>query len=494
MPPRRSARKATRSGPVPASIYVRMSLDKTGAGLGIDRQEKQCRELCELNGWEVSEDRVFRDNDISATTGRRRPGFEALLASSPEVVVVWHLDRLLRKNRDLERVIDLEVNVYPVTSAGPMDLSNATGRMHARMGTVIATFEGEQKAERMWLAAQQRAEQGKAWWSSRPFGFEMDGTHRADEAAALVRTYEDLLTGGSLPTLARQLNDAGHSTCRGGQWTATTLRPVLLNARNAAIRVYDGEEVGPAAWQAILPEETWRAAVRLLTNPARRTGGGGGAPRNLLTGIATCGKCGGPVKVGRRGGRAGEDGAYAVYVCRRSSCVSTPVVEADACVVTALIERLERPEARQEWWQVRQQSEEATKALRVEEATIRHRLDAVAEAYAADEMDGGQFRAATKTLRARLAAAEDRLAEAGEAADLADTLSPGSALLQSFLAMNPEMPGRDEAPMTPDEMRTRIAAAYARIELLPRGRGSRFIGPQHFRLTPRHVGALAAGA
>lgn len=494
MPPRRS-RRASQTGPVRASIYVRISLDKTGEGLGVDRQEKKCRELCEEKGWEVSEDRIFRDNDISATTGKRRPGFEALLASSPEVIVVWHLDRLLRKNKDLERVIDLEVDVHPVTSAGPLDLSSSTGRMYARMGTVIATFEGEQKAERMWLEASQRAEKGKPWWSSRPFGFEMDATHRADEAAALVKTYEDLLTGASLPTLARQLNDAGHSTCRGGQWTATTLRPVLLNARNAAIRVYDGEEVGPAAWEPIVPEDTWRAAVRLLTNPARRTGGGGAAPRHLLTGVATCGVCDSPVKIGWRGGRKGTPGAYPVYVCRASSCVSTPSVWADGFVVTWLARELERPESRQEWRTLRQQSSEATKALRAEEATIRHRLDAVAEEFADPdgEMDRAQFRAATERLRARLADVEARLAEVGEAADLADTMTDDaqSQLLMSFLAMDPDRPDADRAPMQVDELRSLIAATYQHVKLLPRGKGARTLGPEHFDLLPRHAADLA---
>jgi site-specific DNA recombinase len=469
-----------------------MSLDKTGAGLGIERQEKECRELCERNGWEVSEDRIFRDNDMSATTGQRRPGFEALLASSPEAIVVWHLDRLLRKNRDLERVIELEVNVHTVTSAGPLDLSSATGRMNARIGTVIATYEGEHKAERQWLAAQQRAEQGKPWWSSRPFGFEMDGTHRADEASALVRTYEDLLTGASLPVLARQLNDAGHTTCRGGQWTATTLRPVLLNARNAAIRVYDGQEVGPATWDPIVPEDTWRAAVRLLMNPARRTGGGGAAPRHLLTGIATCGVCGSPVKIGWRGGRKGTPGAYSVYTCRGSSCVSTPSVEADGFVVLfALPRELRKSESREKWGTLRQQSSEATKSLRAERTTIQHALDEVAEDYYSPEpvIDRPTFLARTKALQARLAEVEDRLAEVEEAGDLAHTITDED-LLASFLGMSPEVPDAETAPMKVDELRSLIAAVFERVELLPRGRGASTVRPEHFSVTPREAAPL----
>src|SRR5690349_13464343 len=145
MPSPRRRTKRPIDGPVKASIYVRISLDKTGEGLGVERQEQACRELCEHKGWEVRE--VFCDNDISATTGKRRPGFEALLASDPDVIVVWHIDRLVRLSRDLERVIDLGVNIHGVT-AGHIDLSHPGGRAVAKTITAWAQYEGEQKAER----------------------------------------------------------------------------------------------------------------------------------------------------------------------------------------------------------------------------------------------------------------------------------------------------------------------------------------------------------
>ena len=78
-----------------------------------------------------------------------------------------------------------------------------------------------------------------------------------------------------------------------------TVRPVLMNPRNAGLRGYGPklengsrrvEMMGPAKWDAIVSEETWRAAVGLLRDPGRFTGRGRGA-RALLTGIAVCGIC-----------------------------------------------------------------------------------------------------------------------------------------------------------------------------------------------------------
>ncbi len=62
---------------VKAAVYCRISKDAERRGLGVARQEKECRALCERRGWEVGE--VFVDNDLSAFATKRRPGYEALM-------------------------------------------------------------------------------------------------------------------------------------------------------------------------------------------------------------------------------------------------------------------------------------------------------------------------------------------------------------------------------------------------------------------------------
>ena len=61
-----------------AAIYVRISQDRSGAGLGVERQEAECRELADRLGWTVAD--MYCDNDISAYSGRRRPDYESMLA------------------------------------------------------------------------------------------------------------------------------------------------------------------------------------------------------------------------------------------------------------------------------------------------------------------------------------------------------------------------------------------------------------------------------
>src|SRR3954454_21458539 len=81
-----------------AAIYCRISRDREGAGLGVQRQEDDCRALARQYGWTVSA--VHTDNDLSAYSGKPRPGYRQLLdemtAGQLGIVVAWHTDRLHR--------------------------------------------------------------------------------------------------------------------------------------------------------------------------------------------------------------------------------------------------------------------------------------------------------------------------------------------------------------------------------------------------------------
>ena len=54
------------------AIYCRISADKNGEALGVQRQEEECRGLAKTRGWTVIEP-PFVDNDFSAFSGKLRP-------------------------------------------------------------------------------------------------------------------------------------------------------------------------------------------------------------------------------------------------------------------------------------------------------------------------------------------------------------------------------------------------------------------------------------
>ena len=124
-----------------ALIYARISKDGAGEHLGVDRQERLCRDLATRDGLTVLDVLdVLVDNDISAYNGTRRPAFgrmfEMVRAGQVGAVVTYHADRLYRRTTDLERLINLVessgAQVHTV-AAGNVDLTTASGRMVARM-------------------------------------------------------------------------------------------------------------------------------------------------------------------------------------------------------------------------------------------------------------------------------------------------------------------------------------------------------------------------
>lgn len=443
-----------------ASLYLRVSQDKSGESLAVERQELECRALAERNGWTIKD--VFIDNDISATTGKRRPAFEALLLSNPERVICWHIDRLVRLSSELERVIALKANVHAVT-AGHVDLSNPAGKAVAKTIVAWAQYEGEQKSLRQKAKGRQMAAQGKSWWVQRPFGFNPDGTHREPEATALRQTYSDLLAGRPIIRLVADLNAAGHVTSYGNAWGHVPLRTMLLNPRNAGIRSYLGEEVGPAAWEGIVSEPVYRAAVRLITSPSRHVSGDGKRVA-VLSGFATCGKvkddgtvCGGRMTRAWRGGAKDKAGSYAVYECYRR-CSTVQGEFADALVLRKVIERLSADDASR-WFNPSTDASESATGLHVKAEGLRSRLTELATAYAAGLVTIGQMTTATETLRAELAAVEDQMSR-----------SAGSTALAG---LDVEYLFQEWEGMDLGKQRTIIESVIESIVILPQGKGAR---------------------
>ncbi|WP_447646762.1 recombinase family protein [Nocardioides zeae] len=281
-----------------ATIYCRISKDREGAGLGVGTQEADCRALAaELGATIVS---VHTDNDVSAYSGKPRPGYQALLADVEngriDSVLVWHTDRLHRSPSELESYIATceprGVRTYTV-KAGPIDLSTPAGQLVARQLGAVARYEIDHARERMHRAKQRSADSGRWKGGRRPFGYEADGVTIRESEAALIRDAADqVLAGVAIRAIARSWNESGSTTTTGKPWTLHGPRRVLLRPRNAGLMEHRGEVIGEAEWPAILEAEKWRAVVRLLEDPSRRTNNTNSAVRWLGSGLFRCGVCG----------------------------------------------------------------------------------------------------------------------------------------------------------------------------------------------------------
>lgn len=374
-------------------LYLRLSLDRDGKGLGVARQEEACRALAAEKGWNITS--VYTDNDISATTGKKRPGFEQLLADKPADVLVWHIDRMVRVSRDLERVLDLGLTVHAVT-AGSVDLSTPTGRAMARTVTAWATYEGEHKAERMRAQAYQRAQMGRPLWSRRPFGFNPNGTLCTVEADAIRQAYTDVLAGVARHEIARQWNKAGikPSNNPDGKFSSSKVSFILRAARNAGIRTYRGSEIAPGNWTPIVSREVWDGVQAILDHSAA-TRPMGRVAVGLLSGIGRCGVCNALLRGHAKGTYACTNGCI--------SCIPREVVDAYAWgqVTMRLL-----PE-RQDLWGTDPTAERTSLTARI--AITRGKQTRAAELWSDDLISDEQLAVTSRRLKDELASLQSQL-------------------------------------------------------------------------------------
>lgn len=299
-----------------AAIYIRISDDREGMGLGVDRQEQDCRALVDRQGWESAA--VYRENDTSAFKRKRvqlpggavalrviRPAFRQLLddlaAGEVTALVGYDLDRVARDPRDLEDLIDVvEAHHVPTLSVtGSLDLSNDAGITMARVMVAVANKSSRDQSRRIRRKYVELAEAGQVGnGGHRPFGYAADRRTVVPEEAAVLRDlYDQVLAGRSLTTLCRELTERGVKTTTGGRWSVQGLRLNLLSGRNAGLREHRRQIVGAAVWPAIVDRETWERTRALLTRPGRATPPSDGtewfnARKYLLTGFLFCGRCG----------------------------------------------------------------------------------------------------------------------------------------------------------------------------------------------------------
>lgn len=303
-----------------AAIYVRISNDPTGLRAGVERQRDDCQQLCVRNGWDIAG--VFEDNDMSAYSGKPRPGWDAVwdtvAAGKASVIVAWHPDRMYRRMKELVRITDLVeehgVQIETVT-AGEVDLSTPDGRFRAHIEGAVAEKSSADTSRRVSRWHRSRAESGRPpGGGTRAFGYDrqrVDGetvwTVRPEEHRTFTEVVERLLTGEAAVAICRDLNERGIYTSTGATWTARTLRRMVLSPTVAALREVDGRLV-EGRWPPLVDRVTWervRAAVESRSFTRAETSG------YCLSGaLLRCGRC------GRRmyGHKKGE---MLRYACRR---------------------------------------------------------------------------------------------------------------------------------------------------------------------------------
>ncbi|MGD9621252.1 MAG: recombinase family protein [Mycolicibacterium sp.] len=420
---------------ITAACYLRISSDPREKREGVDRQREDCLKLCADRGWTP---RVYEDNDISATSGKKRPAYEQMLADVKagqiQAIVCWRPDRLYRRLRDLLDLMDIvRTHSVPIATvqAGLIDMSTDAGRLIATILGAVAQNEVDVKAARQLRAAEQRAEKGIPKWT-RAFGYiddyDIDGVRQKDPATAplVEAAYRSILAGESLGSIYKKWNEAGHYGKKGKPWTATTLSLFLRKPRNAGLREYkgvivvkDGQRV-KGKWVPLVDESIWESAQQVLNAPERKPGRKT-VRKHKLTGVLRCGKCGahmvGKWQMQKTGGKSGppkagevkqHPGTLAhkiVYACVKCNGCSVRAEHIEPLLLSRIAARLSQPDARD---LLKAQLHDPEKAARLR-AETNALLEQIAEAnreYDEGIIDGNRLKGRTKRVEEKLAEIE----------------------------------------------------------------------------------------
>lgn len=216
--------------PSSPACYVRISQDPLGKGKGVKRQRDAIKEAADDRGWPVPT--LYKDNDISARSGKKRPDFDRLIedltAGRIDAVIATHLDRLLRRLSDLERFLDaikagnekVGHNIpIVILEAADIDITTSGGQIIAGMLALIAKNEGDVKSTRLRDQRKQAASEGKAH-GPLGYGYDYDQNIILSEAEIIREMARRLLDGDTLYSLAKELNARGVPTPGDGRWDA----------------------------------------------------------------------------------------------------------------------------------------------------------------------------------------------------------------------------------------------------------------------------------
>ncbi len=368
-------------------------------------------------GWTVVGE--YSDNDVSAYKSNSRPGYEQMLTriitGAVDVVVVRHIDRLFRRDRERLRFYDvcLAARTYLVAGyqEGVVNLRTAACRKLFRDRGSDAEYASDVQGERIREKHDRKFEKGEWAGGPRPFGYRPGGkTLIIDEREAeLVRhaagsILDDRATYNSI---AREWNEKGILTPRGNRWRGSTVAQMLRSPHLAGIREHNGRS-GPGNWEPILDEGTVQAFT--ARHDKGRVGSHAGA-KYLLAGLLTCERCGHklyPQQYAKR------PFAYACDASkdRLQGCGRLRIQA--AALERHVSEQLYFAEQMEEMYGKREASPDPLAELDVKIATEKAKLREFADAFERDEIDASDYRQKRESVTARLNALKEERARLAE--------------------------------------------------------------------------------
>lgn len=393
-----------------AIIYCRVSSDQTGKAKSVADQERECRAVCEREGWPVAE--VLTDNDRGASrwSTKDRPAYKRLdeVLRSGDVLVLWEASRA---SRDLAAYVLLRDlcatrGVKWCVSGKLLDPNSGDDRFGSGLDALLAEREAEQIRERVLRGKRSAALEGRPngrlpYGYRRQFHPDTGKTERWVLDPVTSPIVSEIVTrftnGESLHAVARDLTERDVPPPNEGvPWKAQRIRTMISSPTYAGLRVQHGQVIGKGNWDSLYSEDVHHRILGILADPSRVTYRGNGV-RHLLTGIAICGVCQAPVRFfGPKSLKS------PTYLCSEGSCVRRRVELVDEMVEKLVVKHLKKLE-------LYDTAGDESVLLMEEIRRQRQRLDGYVQQVADEKITDESFQKLEAAINRRIADIESKL-------------------------------------------------------------------------------------
>jgi site-specific DNA recombinase len=397
------------AGPLVAAMYARKSTEQIGVTdeqRSVTRQIDRARALALARGWVVQPEYIFVDDGISGAEFRKRPGLTRLLNTLRprppfQILLMSEESRLGREQIEtayiIKQILDAGVRIFYYLDDRERTLDSATEKVLLSLAGFASEMERERGQQRTHDALLRLARGGYVT-GGKVYGYDNvrtstpgtgGGAHRPParrvinpaQGVVVRRMFQWSAEGWGITRIAKQLNREGISPPRGGEhgWAPTAIREMLHNelyrgrvlwnrTKKAHRRGTKTQDTRPPEDLVVveLPEcrivsdELWEATHAALDRRAsvfvpqvRALSEAEPIPQltplspYLLSGLARCTWCGGPIIAmsrhhGRRRGYfygCAHNWKRGPAICRNN--LHLPQAILDEAVVDAMVHALD---------------------------------------------------------------------------------------------------------------------------------------------------------
>lgn len=360
-----------------AAIYARRSTEEQAASL--DVQVDEAKRYLDGKGWMLAPEHIYIDDAVSRAEFVKRPGLARLRSAAADglldVIVMRDETRLggdmLNSTLVAKELLDAGLRIVHYATGKDVRLDDAISTFMSMAQNFSAQQEREKTSSRTREHLQNKARRGLNT-GGKCYGYRnvpiLEGSKRVavdyeiepSEAAIVLEIFRRYVAGDGLRTIAKDLNARAIPSPRGtGSWSAARIREMLIRERYIGAFVWGkahktyrgGTKVRVAKAESdlvrverpelrIVPQELWDAVrARHSKRAPWKAGSAGPKPRYLLSGLARCAECGGPMAASNS--KQGSE-VIRVYGCSYhrgrgdSVCGNTlrrPVAGIDAAVI-----------------------------------------------------------------------------------------------------------------------------------------------------------------